>query len=132
MVKSLNKHGISFEMVNPSLDIQRELPIWHHPGEDSQRRQENNGQKAKCLREKHATLTVGNGMKMAQRLEDPLHENNALCECESCEDDRKARGCKDPNACVKAAASRLKQILPKWVPAARSAEEQACEARPVD
>ncbi|KAJ6480546.1 hypothetical protein C8R47DRAFT_1050204 [Mycena vitilis] len=36
--------------------------------------------------------------------------------CDECEDDREKRGCENPHACVTSAASRLRQILPKWVP----------------
>ncbi|KAJ7690493.1 hypothetical protein B0H17DRAFT_935994, partial [Mycena rosella] len=114
LVKCLNKYGVSFETVNPPAAIQREMPLWHHPGEDEVKRQENNGKKARCLRVNHAALTVGDGMDLAQRLQDPLHAKRASCVCNSCEDDREIRGCRDPHACVAKAASRLGQILPKW------------------
>ncbi|KAJ6572628.1 hypothetical protein B0H10DRAFT_1669573, partial [Mycena sp. CBHHK59/15] len=116
MVKCLYKYGFSFEMVNPSPEIQRQLPLWHHPGEDDQKRQVNNGCKANCLRRNHAGLTVGDGMDLTQRLDDPMHEANTSCDCDACEEDRTVRGCENPHACIKAAASRLGQILPKWIP----------------
>jgi hypothetical protein len=96
MVKCLNKYGISFRTVHPSTAILRELPLWHHPGEDSQKRQKNNGKKAKCLRKKHAIQNIGDGLDLAQRLEDPLHYKRASCICNDCNDDRTIRGCENP------------------------------------
>ncbi|KAJ7757382.1 hypothetical protein DFH07DRAFT_691617, partial [Mycena maculata] len=116
MVKCLNKYGVSFETIHLSTKIQRGMPLWHHPGENTEKRQVNNGKVADCLRKNHTILTIGDGMDLAQRLEDPLHEDWALCECTACEEDRSVRGCDDPHQCAKAAASRLRRILPKWVP----------------
>ncbi|KAJ7216114.1 pectate lyase superfamily protein-domain-containing protein [Mycena rebaudengoi] len=98
MVKCLNKYGISFETVQPSGEILRKLPLWHHPGENSQKRQENNGKMANCLRKNHDVLTVSDGMNLAQRLEDPLHYKRASCECDACEEDKETRGCENPQA----------------------------------
>jgi hypothetical protein len=123
LVKCLNKYGISFETVHPSTEIQRDMPMWHHPGENHQKRQENNGKKAKCLRGNHAAMKVGDGLDLVQRLEDPLHYKHASCMCDACEEDRLTRGCNNPHACINAAASRLGQILPKWVPIPRDGPE---------
>ncbi|KAJ7081746.1 hypothetical protein C8R44DRAFT_652867 [Mycena epipterygia] len=104
-------------MVRPSPEMQKGMPLWHHPGEDHLKRQVNNCKKAKCMRKNHSTLTVGDGLNLTQCLNDPLHERHALCECNGCEEDRK-RGCANPHACAAAAAARQKQILPKWIPKA--------------
>jgi hypothetical protein len=61
MVKCLNKYGMSFATVQPSTELQRSVPLWHHPWEDHSKRQENNGQRAKCMRKNHTTLEVGDG-----------------------------------------------------------------------
>ncbi|KAJ7339152.1 hypothetical protein DFH08DRAFT_812546 [Mycena albidolilacea] len=92
------------------------MPLWHHPGQDPQKRQVNNGQKARCLRGKHAALTIGAGVDLGQRLDDPLHYRSASCVCDACEEDRTTRGCENPHACAIAAVSRLGQILPRWIP----------------
>jgi hypothetical protein len=130
MVKCLNKYGISFETVQPSGEILRKLPLWHHPGENSQKRQENNGKMANCLRKNHDVLTVSDGMNLAQRLEDPLHYKRASCECDACEEDKETRGCENPQACVMAAAARLTQILSKWIPETSGVEAPVLEATP--
>ncbi|KAJ6576819.1 hypothetical protein B0H10DRAFT_1836510 [Mycena sp. CBHHK59/15] len=99
MVKCLNKYGVSFGVVYPSIMIQRELPLWHHPGENRQS-QQNNGKKAKCLRNNHAKMTIGDGLDLARRLDDPQHDAHASCECDACEEDRTIRRCENPHACA--------------------------------
>ncbi|KAJ7693070.1 hypothetical protein B0H17DRAFT_933441, partial [Mycena rosella] len=116
LVKCLNKYGISFATVNPSQEVLRMMPLWHHPGEDNARRQENNGKHANCLRGKHDALTVGAGLDIAQRLTNPLHSNRATRVCDDCDADRTLRGCADPHACAKKAASRLRQLQVQWIP----------------
>jgi ribonuclease HI len=130
MVKCLNKYGLSFEVVQPSTNIQRALPLWHHPGENNQKSQQNNGAKAKCLRNNHTGMTIGDGLDLVKRLDDPMHDDHNPCECVACEEDRMARGCDNPHACIKAAKSRLGQILPKWIPADGEAEETNPEEIP--
>ncbi|KAJ7195933.1 hypothetical protein GGX14DRAFT_309745, partial [Mycena pura] len=116
MIKCLNKYGISFATVNPSTEILEQMPLWHHPGEDNDKRQGNNGRAARCLRANHATLTIGDGLNVTRRLQDPLHSGQAACVCAMCEEDQDDRGCIDPHACAAKVASRLKQIHPRWVP----------------
>ncbi|KAJ7192374.1 hypothetical protein GGX14DRAFT_380194 [Mycena pura] len=116
MVKCINKYGIRFEAVNPPAEVLKAMPLWHHPGEDKNKRQENNGQRARCLRTNHAALTIGDGLELAVRLENPAHLTQTLCECAECDNDRVRHGCEDPHACAAKAASRLKQIHPRWIP----------------
>ncbi|KAJ7192700.1 hypothetical protein GGX14DRAFT_379813, partial [Mycena pura] len=116
LIKCLNKYGISFATVNPSIEILRQMPLWHHPGEDNTKRQENNGRAARCLRANHAALTIGDGLNITLRLQDPLHSRQATCICDECEEDQTNHGCLDPHTCATKAASRLKQIHPRWVP----------------
>ncbi|KAJ7681396.1 hypothetical protein B0H17DRAFT_1138431 [Mycena rosella] len=75
------------------------------------------------MRKHHAALTVGDGLDLAQHLDDPLHAARASCACDACDDDRKTRGCNDPHACAANAASRLGQIHPQWVPEHDETEE---------
>ncbi|KAJ7197796.1 hypothetical protein GGX14DRAFT_307203, partial [Mycena pura] len=116
MVKCINKYGVKFGVVDPPTEILRAMPLWHHPGEDSDKRQENNGLRARCLRRAHDALTIGDAMDMKVRLEDPLHAGGAICVCDGCTEDRDKRGCENPHACATKAASRLRQIHPRWIP----------------
>jgi hypothetical protein len=58
LVKCVNKYGVDFATVYLSEEVQREMPLWHHPGEDPLKQQDNNGKKAKCLCGKHAAVKV--------------------------------------------------------------------------
>ncbi|KAJ7222342.1 hypothetical protein GGX14DRAFT_352947 [Mycena pura] len=116
LVKCVYKYGVKFEAIDPPMEILRAMPLWHHPGENDEKRQENNGQRAKCLRKNHAALEIGDGVDMAICLEDPLHSGRATCTCVGCTEDQEKRGCENPHACVAKAASRLRQIHPRWVP----------------
>ncbi|KAJ7245837.1 hypothetical protein C8J57DRAFT_1082177, partial [Mycena rebaudengoi] len=116
LVRCINRYGMEFATVHPPATILREMPLWYHPGEDPDKRQENNGRKTSCLRKNHAALKVGDGMDLAQRLSNPLHGPRATCGCDECDEDRETGGCENPHACAVAAAARLGQILPKWIP----------------
>ncbi|KAJ6612025.1 hypothetical protein B0H10DRAFT_1655234, partial [Mycena sp. CBHHK59/15] len=114
MLKCMDKYGVIFETVSPTEDIQRALPLWHHPGEDPTKTQKNNGTKAHCLRTKHGVKTLGKGVDLAERLKKNAHEKTTDCSCGDCIEDRTERGCKNPHACATAAIDRMKQIRPKW------------------
>ncbi|KAJ7210333.1 hypothetical protein GGX14DRAFT_363265, partial [Mycena pura] len=116
LVKCINRYGMTFEAIDPPEEVLKAMPLWHHPREDSGKRQENNRQKARCLRKNHAALTIGDGLELATRLENPEHSTQASCECAECDEDRIGHGCEDPHACATKAASRLKQIHPRWIP----------------
>ncbi|KAJ6523191.1 hypothetical protein B0H19DRAFT_925654, partial [Mycena capillaripes] len=111
----MNKYSVNFEAVLPTEAIQREMPFWHHPGEDPDKKQINNGKRASCLRRNHNIKTLGDALDLTERLKDPAHEKSASCLCSECIDDRTTRSCKDPHMCVTAAADRMKHFLPKWV-----------------
>ncbi|KAJ7260321.1 hypothetical protein B0H12DRAFT_1001194, partial [Mycena haematopus] len=115
MMQCLNKYGLAFQAVLPSEELQYKMPLWHHPGEDGLKKQTNNGAKAKCMRSKHAILTVGAGVALMTRLQDPLHSKSASCPCDACDDD-KEKGCKDPHACAEGAERKINQLHPEWIP----------------
>jgi hypothetical protein len=50
MLKCLENRGLTFKANLPSEELQRKMPLWHHPEEGEVRLQGNNGPKAKCLR----------------------------------------------------------------------------------
>ncbi|KAJ7691827.1 hypothetical protein B0H17DRAFT_1285677, partial [Mycena rosella] len=97
-------------------------PQARSPEEAGEQRRE-----GKVSEENHGVITTGDGIDMTRRLDDPLHEENDSCACDACEEDRTGRGCKNPHACAKAAASRLRQLLPKWIPRRDGTNEPAPE-----
>ncbi|KAJ7191357.1 hypothetical protein GGX14DRAFT_297241, partial [Mycena pura] len=68
------------------------MPLWHHPGEDRSKKQNNNSSRAKCLRAKHSVVTVGDGVDLATLFQNPQHHKLSGCKCDLCEASR-ARGC---------------------------------------
>ncbi|KAJ7301399.1 hypothetical protein DFH08DRAFT_620191, partial [Mycena albidolilacea] len=115
MLKCLENRGLTFKATLPSEELQRKMPLWHHPEEGEVRLQGNNGPKAKCLRQIHSVLTVGEGVETAGRLQDNTHESSATCLCDACEED-KAKGCKNPHACAEGAKTKLDLLHPEWDP----------------
>jgi hypothetical protein len=115
MMKCLNTYVFTFESVMPSVDLQRQMPLWHHPGEDKSVPQGNNGAKAKCLWTKHTILTVGEGVDSAARLLDPSHDKMATCPCDACDEDRE-KGCTDPHVCAEGASKKINLLHPEWDP----------------
>ncbi|KAJ7483378.1 hypothetical protein FB451DRAFT_954140, partial [Mycena latifolia] len=100
----------------PSLEIQGQIPIWHHFGEDPDKTQLNNSKACRCLRENHGVQLVRDSLKILERLRDAAHRRSPTCRCLACDEDRRVRGCDNPNACVQAVERRLSSILPKWDP----------------
>ncbi|KAJ7222669.1 hypothetical protein B0H12DRAFT_1241099 [Mycena haematopus] len=131
MVQCLYTYGVVFKAVLPSEELQRKMPLWHHPGEDGDKRQTNNSARAKCLRATHAVRTVGEGVDTAARLQDPLHGNSPICPCDACEDDR-ARKCKNPHTCADDAGRRLDQLRPEWDPRKERAMRPADSDEPLE
>ncbi|KAJ7060273.1 hypothetical protein C8F01DRAFT_1084034 [Mycena amicta] len=115
MLKAANKYGVTMDAVEPTLEIKNQLPLWHHFAKKDGVRQLNNLPTSKCLRDVHQVLTVGDGMKMLERLNDENHSTGPECWCEECQEDRDA-GCIGPHACIRAIDKRLDQIQAKWDP----------------
>ncbi|KAJ7626051.1 hypothetical protein FB45DRAFT_750122, partial [Roridomyces roridus] len=115
-LKAADKYGIIFDTLDPPPEIQRALPMFHHFGQDSSKRKQNNGRVFECLRESHAVQTIGDGMDAAMRLNDPGHVNYAGCPCDACEHDRDDEYCSNPDACARAARETLHRLQPKWNP----------------
>ncbi|KAJ7125858.1 hypothetical protein C8R46DRAFT_927518, partial [Mycena filopes] len=124
MVNCAKKYGIKFDTLNPSKDVRELLPLWHHFGEDPNKRQLNNKPQCKCLRVNHRVTTVGDGMSVMARLNDPIHEAHKKCICAACSDDRIERKCKNPHSCATAVQTRLGQLLPKWDPRVSDLQEE--------
>ncbi|KAJ7102969.1 hypothetical protein C8R43DRAFT_832235, partial [Mycena crocata] len=116
MLNVARKYGVELEVINPSREIKESLPLWHHIGENPEKRQLNNKPQCKCLRGNHNVHSVGDGMKLLHRLQDPAHRPDKLCVCDDCYDDKRIRGCKDPHSCAMTVVMRLDQIIPDWDP----------------
>lgn len=124
MVKAARKYGVRLEVHTASEDLKAAMPIWAHGALESNRLQ-TNSPSAKCLRERHGVLTVGDCLRVAERTQAPArdsaapHMNSARCRCDDCRADRDDRACANPPRCAALAAAMLRQIGPKWRPALR-------------
>ncbi|KAJ7148891.1 hypothetical protein C8R46DRAFT_916607, partial [Mycena filopes] len=99
--------------------------LWHHFGEDPNKRQLNNKPQCKCLRTNHRVFTVGEGMSVMARLDDPIHEAHKKCVCAACSDDRiETAHTANPHSCATAVQTRLGQLLPKWDPRIQDFQEE--------
>ncbi|THU86746.1 hypothetical protein K435DRAFT_615060, partial [Dendrothele bispora CBS 962.96] len=115
-VKSADKFGVELDHSQMSNGAKRQLPLWHHVGELSTKRQYNNKPTSQCLRTHHKVLSVGDALDFVQRLDDPQHFPRRTCMCDKCVYDREMSSCSNPHACLLEARLRLTQIDPAWLP----------------
>ncbi|EIW55709.1 uncharacterized protein TRAVEDRAFT_129231, partial [Trametes versicolor FP-101664 SS1] len=121
MVRAARKYGVGLSVHEASEGLKTALPAWAHPALVSNRLQ-TNSPSAKCLRERHGVLTVGDCLRVARRLYPQpgplaaLHSSGARCRCDDCCEDREAHGCANPPRCATLADAMLRQISPKWRP----------------
>ncbi|KAJ7126526.1 hypothetical protein C8R43DRAFT_897802 [Mycena crocata] len=92
MLRCAKKYGVIFDTGNPSSEIQEQIPLWHHFGEDPEKRQTNNSMACRCLRENHGILYVHEGMDMIRRLQSNTHRKTPNCRCPACVEDRRSLG----------------------------------------
>jgi hypothetical protein len=116
MVTVAKKYGLIFDTYNPSQDVKGMLPLFHHFGEDKNKRRINNTAPCKCLRVKHRAQIAQDGVKIAAHLDDPGHLASKDCMCLDCVDDRAFSGCKNPHSCAKMAKPKLDSLIQKWDP----------------
>ncbi|KAJ7174118.1 hypothetical protein C8R43DRAFT_862536, partial [Mycena crocata] len=114
MMNVARKYGVIFDTLKPSQDIRKNLPLWHHFGEDRGKRRVNNTEQCKCLRHRHGAFSAGDAVRISERLSDPRHKPRKDCTCLDCVDDRAFMKCKNPHVCAKLAKAKLDGLLPKW------------------
>ncbi|KAF8869765.1 hypothetical protein CPB85DRAFT_1262026 [Mucidula mucida] len=85
--------------------------IWHHFAFTGKQQSDNN-QPSKCLQNKHNVRTVEDMVEAALRPgnNQEEHHDHPKCKCESCEADRKDRGCKHLNQCRAQARKMLNEL----------------------
>ncbi|KAJ7172886.1 hypothetical protein C8R43DRAFT_816731, partial [Mycena crocata] len=116
MMNVARKYGVTFDTHNPSQKIRRNLPLWHHFGEDPGKRRINNADACVCLRLKHGAKTMGDAERISAWLSDRRHRAHKDCRCLDCVDDRAFMKCKNPHGCAKMAQTKLDSLQRKWDP----------------
>ncbi|KAJ7704686.1 hypothetical protein B0H16DRAFT_1346596 [Mycena metata] len=100
------KYGVQFDAPHPSMEIKAALPLWHSFGENRSITQLNNKNQCKCLRMNHGAHTIGDAVKIAERLEKGNHSPHRNCGCLDCTFDRDIRGCLNLHSCATVALRR--------------------------
>ncbi|KAF5332006.1 hypothetical protein D9611_008889 [Ephemerocybe angulata] len=122
MVDTARKHNLSFNPPRVSSQIKRDLPAWYHPGRINDSLTPDDGVYAKCLRDCHRILTVGDLVGFINEFHeyDPPEDRRRLrnaptCECTQC-DYVQAIGCLDAVKCHIKAQEYLDSYKTKWRP----------------
>ncbi|KAJ7815789.1 hypothetical protein B0H14DRAFT_2171639, partial [Mycena olivaceomarginata] len=95
-------------------DIKSGLPIWFHIGADKKLNKLNNSDCAKCLRNNHKVVTVGDMVQVAASTH-TMHKRRCNCACPPCRADRN-QGCLNPYKCRDEALKILDCLNEKWDP----------------
>ncbi|KAJ7440757.1 hypothetical protein FB451DRAFT_959977, partial [Mycena latifolia] len=114
MINWARKLGVQFVASNPHRDVLLEMPLWHHFGEDTPKRQINNNARCRCVRDVHGVFYVRDAMAVILRLTDASHTPKINCLCYDCVEDRALKHCKNPHSCAMTDRTRLDRLLPKW------------------
>ncbi len=127
MIQKARKYGLVVDAPNPRQDLKSAMPLWYHIGMEEGRRVPNS-KSGRCLRERHAVLTVldclrvvgrlrdlanGNSARDAQQRDGTRHRPAAACRCASCVEDRSV-GCDNPHRCAQMAQKLLNSLKPIW------------------
>ncbi|KAI0659857.1 hypothetical protein C8Q70DRAFT_893816, partial [Cubamyces menziesii] len=117
MIKCAKKYHVALDVAKPNAALRKAMPIWYHP-ELGDGRDVSKTASAICLRSRHEVKTVGQCMRVAQRLTHPsgMHRQNGTCECGDCLRDRIDRGCDNPHRCAVAANKLTLRLRSKWDP----------------
>ncbi|TFY58490.1 hypothetical protein EVJ58_g6390 [Rhodofomes roseus] len=120
MLNTAKKYNVSFAAIKLDTQIKTALPIWYHLGATKQLRRLNNTKISNCLRDNHGVRYVADLLAPSKRrcyitAREVSNDFLPPCSCNECEDD-KARGCKSPMRCCRAAENLLAQVRPKWNP----------------
>jgi ribonuclease HI/exonuclease III len=115
LLKIARKHNVSFAPLNLSRDLKEKLPAWFHQRNTIKTPQNT---ESRCLIENHTSNSVGDLIKITQRLH-RRHNNNHIplffCHCDDCDLDR-SKGCENPQKCAMEAQKRLNRLAPKYQP----------------
>ncbi|KAF8895864.1 hypothetical protein CPB84DRAFT_1682116, partial [Gymnopilus junonius] len=118
LLTTAKKFGLRPEGLIFSKEIRCSMPIWYHCEANPRlKRMINRTRASLCLRKQHKIKTVGEMEKVADCLNNPQHEDNEMCQCESCcEAGDIEIDCPRPHECFKRAKQILDTLPPKWHP----------------
>ncbi|CAK5271126.1 unnamed protein product [Mycena citricolor] len=80
MLRVAKKYNLSFAPVQPTQTLLREMPLFHHKGEDATQAQCNNSARCRCLRRNHGVRDIKSAIQVAERLQDETHQKSTHCD----------------------------------------------------
>ncbi|KAK1219895.1 hypothetical protein PQX77_017375 [Marasmius sp. AFHP31] len=116
MFKSANKAGVTFNLLTPTEEVRRDLPLFHHFARSTSQREAYNTEGCKCLRLRHGVTLVGDAVDIAARINNTDHTRNKDCTCPACDSDRTIVQCDNPHRCAETAKTKLNELPNKWNP----------------
>ncbi|KAF9544746.1 hypothetical protein CPC08DRAFT_611268, partial [Agrocybe pediades] len=115
MLMKAEKYGLKLTTIMPSVNLLREMPIWHHKGLHSEHPILNNSVWADCQRNVHGIRTVGDMLTYVGRVFPGNHRNIRYCPCDLCRQAREL-GCRNPAKCPQAGVRMLDSLVERWDP----------------
>ncbi|PPQ81141.1 hypothetical protein CVT26_011105, partial [Gymnopilus dilepis] len=127
MLKVARKHNVSLDAPKLHNTLKRSLPIWYHKGLDETKSPKNNSPWARCQRQNHLIMTVGEMVDYATVALPRRHNYRRNCACQPCKSAR-SQGCIHPHKCRTAALELLNCLHRKWDPRNREEWEDTSDA----
>jgi exonuclease III len=119
MLKVGRKYNASLSAISIPRMIKKRLPAWYHLGAEETPRGFNRLQTTQCLKQNHRIDTVGDLVRLTNRLRtaDPanIHQDLRDCPCTPCTADR-GLNCSDPNRCCRSGQDIIGRLREKWNP----------------
>ena len=113
MMKLAKGLKVQLSAVDPSEEVQSDLPIWYHVCSVPSIRKLYKTRAARCLRKKHGICLVKDALQMLEQTPDG-HTPQIGCRCTNCHRSRNKLKCSHPHKCVSLTATLIKKIYPKW------------------
>ena len=117
MLRIAKKHNLTCNAIKIDRKIKKALPIWYHIGARKSIKSLINSTSGKCLRENHQVVTVGDLLKIRERMRrttEPPHKPYKNCPCPYCDRDRRVADCDNPSRCTNTAIKLLRSLKSKW------------------
>ncbi|KAK0497129.1 hypothetical protein EDD18DRAFT_1072839 [Armillaria luteobubalina] len=116
MLRMARDFNVRMDMLTPSQQVRRDIPLWYHRGFEKGWQKRYGSKTYQCLMAKHSVETAGDAMDVAARLDSPTHKKRENCGCTTCHADRTQSGCKNPHKCMVTAKIMLDRLTKKWDP----------------
>ncbi len=125
MMSVARKYGARLEGLAFSNKILRAMPMWDHTYANrvALGRLSVPSRLLTCLQTRHAAMTVGDFLDLANTLDNPTHVPSARCGCPECSRIRTDVDCENPHLCSTRARDMLKTLPDKWNPKVRQPED---------